>query len=282
MSIGFHLVPLVVVLAVLIMPPAGAQAPSPGGLHRPLDEMLDLYVRDGLVYYRALKSERRRLDAYVASLERTTSAELERWPRNEQIAFWLNTYNAHVLRTVIDRYPIRGKSSEYPRNSIRQIPGAFERAAHRAGGRSLTLDQMEVEVLGAFGDPRLVLALGRGSVGGGRLRSEAFTADRLESQLQQVAAEVPRRHELLRIDTSAGTVSATPILSWREPLFVAAYADKAGPAFASRSPIERALVALVLPNLLPGEREFVRRNQFRVVFHEYDWRLNDLTGGGGR
>ena len=74
-------------------------------------------------------------------------------------------------------------------------------------------------------------------------------------------------------------MSVTPILSWREASFVAAYADRADPRFSSRSPIERAIVAFILPNLLPAERTFVQANQFTVSFHEYDWRLNDLTGG---
>ena len=43
-------------------------APDVELMHRPLDQMLDLYVRDGLVYYRALKTERARLDRYIASL----------------------------------------------------------------------------------------------------------------------------------------------------------------------------------------------------------------------
>ena len=277
MTIGVRVLTLLLACTLQFPPAAAAQTASRSALHGPLDEVLDLYVRDGLVYYRALKSDRRKLDAYIASLAGISSSELEGWTREHQMAFWLNAYNAHVLKTVIDRYPIAGKSAEYPRNSIRQIPGAFERTRHRVAGRSLTLDQIETEVLVPFGDPRLVLAIGRGSVGGGRLRSEAFDGDRLEAQLQQVAAEVPRRHELLRIDAAAGTVSATPLLSWREPLFVAAYADKSDARFASRSPIERALIALVFPHLLPTEREFLRRNEFRVVFHEHDWRLNDLT-----
>src|SRR5262245_30422893 len=37
-------------------------------LHRPLDELLDIYVRDGFVYYNALRSDRAKLDRYVASL----------------------------------------------------------------------------------------------------------------------------------------------------------------------------------------------------------------------
>ena len=85
---------------------------------------------------------------------------------------------------------------------------------------------------------------------------------------------------MLRIDRLTNQMSATPILSWREQEFVAAY-DKADPVFATRSPIERALIAFIKPNLLPLEKEFVGKNQFKVTFHEFDWRLNDLTGGRG-
>ena len=37
-------------------------------LHRPFDEILDVYVRDGLVYYYALKQERAKFDRYVQAL----------------------------------------------------------------------------------------------------------------------------------------------------------------------------------------------------------------------
>jgi hypothetical protein len=85
---------------------------------------------------------------------------------------------------------------------------------------------------------------------------------------------------MLRIDRLDNQISVTPILSWREPEFVAAY-DKSDPAFVTRSPIERALIAFIRPNLLPLEKEFVQKNEFKVAFHDFDWRLNDLTGGRG-
>jgi hypothetical protein len=273
---------VVLLAAVLWFSPQPAPPPSSStrdAVHRPLDQLLDLYVRDGFVYYRALKSDRRSLDAYLATLERTA---LDGWSREEQVAFWLNAYDALVLRTVINRYPIAGTSREYPSKSIRQIAGAFERATHKVAGRSVTLDGIEADILDGFGDPRLFLALGRGSVGGGRLRSEAFTGAQLETQLQQVAAEFPTRHELLRVDAGAERVSVTPIVSWRQGSFIAAYAERADPRFATRSPIERAVVAFILPNLLPAERSFVQGNEFTLVFHDYDWRLNDLTGGAPR
>jgi hypothetical protein len=97
-----------------------------------IDFILDAYVRDGEVYYRALKSDRARLDTYVASL---AGAAVAQQPRDTQLAFWLNAYNTIVLRTVIDHYPIQGRSAEYPSKSIRQIPGAFDRLPHRVAGR---------------------------------------------------------------------------------------------------------------------------------------------------
>ena len=102
------------------------------------------------MYYRALQRERASIDRYVASLD----VSLDSQARAEQIAFWLNTYNALVLRTVIDRYPIRGSAPPYPAGSIRQIPGAFDGRRHRVAGRSLTLDDIEA-ILGEFGDPRV-------------------------------------------------------------------------------------------------------------------------------
>lgn len=247
-------------------------------LHRPLDQILDLYVRDGLVYYRALKSERSRLDRYVSTLN-VTPATYAGWSPEQQMAFWVNAYNAFVLQTVIDHYPIKGKSAEYPAGSIRLIPGAFDKLKHRAAGRSLTLDEIEKTVLPAFKEPRLYLALGRGAVGSGRLRSEAFSGDRLERQLEAVAADFMTHEQMIRMDRANDTISITPILSWREAELVATYDPGATGALAERSPIERALVAFITPRLLPLEKELIRKNTFRVLFQPFDWRLNDLTGG---
>jgi hypothetical protein len=247
-------------------------------LHRPLDQILDVNVRDGLVYYRALKSERGRLDRYVASLN-VPAATYTGWTREGQMAFWLNAYNAFVLQTVINNYPIKGKAGTYPAASIRQIPGAFDQIKHRAAGQSVTLDEIEKTILPQFKDPRLYIALGRGAVGSGRLRSEAYTTERVMAQLEAVHNDFLMQQELFKIDRLAGTVAITPIISWREAEFVAAYAGKADARFAQRSPVERAILGFIGPKLLSLEREFVDKNEFKVVFQNFDWRLNDLSGG---
>jgi hypothetical protein len=243
------------------------------------DEILDLYVRDGLVYYRALKLERRRFDGVVDQLAVVREEGLS---RDERLAFWLNAYNALVLRTVIDRYPIDGKSPLYPANSIRQIPGAFESVKHQVAGRSLTLDEIEKTVLPEFHDPRVYFALGRGAVGSGRLRSEAFAADRLEAQLTDVATECARRSECVQIDQNRNQVLVSPVFSWRERDFSAAYAGAASSRFSGRSPVERAALAYLEPKLFGLEQEFLTRDAFDMKFLDFDWSLNDLTGRGGR
>ena len=253
--------------------------PAPGSdpLHTPLDQILDVSVRDGLVYYRALKSERSRLDRYVASLN-VPSATYDGWSADQKAAFWVNAYNAFVLETVVNNYPIRGTSSAYPASSIRQVPGAFERTKHRAAGRSVTLDEIEKSILPEFKEPRLYLALGRGANGSGRLRSEAYTAERLKTQLAEVQKEFVNEDHMFSIDRLANQMNVTPILSWREQEFVAAYDQGPSGPMAQRSPIERAIIAFVTPHLLPLEKELVQQNQFSVKFRQFDWTLNDLTG----
>ena len=264
----------------IVLTAAWVVTATPGAQDRKtLDLILDTYVRDGFVYYRALKIDRAKLDSYVAQLGLIAPDKLS---RDERLAFWLNAYNALVLRTVADHYPIQARSKEYPPKSIRQIPGAFERLSHRVGGSSLTLDQIEQNILPDFHDPRVYLALGRGAVGGGRLRSEAFTPERLEAQLTEVANECATRPECIHIDRENNKVSVSAIFSWREKDFTSAYAGTVPSVFSNRSPIERAVIGLVGPKLLTIEKDFLDKNTFQLAYAPFDWTLNDLTGRGGR
>ena len=243
----------------------------------PLDRLLDLYVRDGLVYYAALREERTVLDRFVRAIADVPPGFGSR-PASDQKAFWLNAYNALVLRTVIDHYPIRGPSPNYPLDSIRQIPGAFHERAHRVGGRDVTLDEIEVDILPAFGDPRVFLALGRGAVGSGRLRSEVYLSSRLDAQLDDVVREFSTIPQYLTLDRLGDEVRVSQIFWWRATEFIAAYGDR-GRTETNRSPIERAILTLIAPMLFPSERVFLSADCFTLRYQEFDWRLNDLTGG---
>lgn len=245
------------------------------GTWETFDRILDVYVRDGLVYYNALRQERAALDRVVAGLD---AAPWAGGPEADRKAGWVNAYNAVVLRTVINAYPIRGTSTAYPSSSIAQIPGALTQTRHRVAGEALTLEQIEQKVA-ALGDARLLLALGRGALGGGRLRSEAYAADRLEQQLTAAVKEFVTRADTFRIDRARGVVTVTPLASWREAALVTTF-SQGGEMWSNRSPLERALMIMSYPHLFPGERQFLALNTFHLEFGTFDWRLNDLTGGG--
>jgi hypothetical protein len=243
----------------------------------PFEIILDSYVRDGYVYYRALQIERPPLDMYVASLD-VPQATVESWSKPAQEAFWLNAYNALVLRTVIDHYPIKGRSTEYPANSVRQIPGAFDQAKHRVGGRTLTLDDMEKTVIAGFGDARLLFALGRGAIGSGRLRSEMYRGDALSQQLEDATNEFITRPTCLKVNRDQNVLEASPLFSWRQDAFIASFAS-GDERWKERSPIERAILNIAFSRLYQSERETLSLNTFQLKYGKFDWRLNDLTGG---
>ena len=264
----------------LLLSISSAQLPSPPDIdprHRAFDLLLDTNVRDGFVYYRAVQASRATLARYMASLDIAEDA-FQNLSRDEQLALLINAYNAIVMHTVVQNYPIKPRVETYPAKSIRQIPGAYDRK-HRVAGRSVSLDELERWVIDAYDDPRVIFALGRGAIGGGRLRSEAYTASRLDAQLDAATEEFVTRQGHFRIAAAANVVTVSPLYSWREKDFVKAYAGGAHEAFKDRSPIERAILALTMPHLYPGEQIYLRKNTFQMEFGTFDWRLNDLTGG---
>jgi hypothetical protein len=267
----------VLLASVAVAPHAQTDAAGAGSAVAAFDKILDTYVRDGYVYYKALEGERAGLDRYVASFD-VPAATVAGWSKDAQKAFWINAYNALVLKTAIDHYPIKGKSAAYPPNSMRQIPGAFDQTKHHVAGQSLTLDDIE-KAAEAFGDARVVFALGRGAIGSGRLKSEAYRADRLNDQLEVALKEFVTRPTCLKLDRVAGLVVASPLFSWRQDSFVAAYSQGGFGGWSGRSPIERAILNMASPFFFASEREFAAANTFQMQFGTFDWRLNDLTGG---
>jgi hypothetical protein len=251
-----------------------AQAPDRDAV---FDKVLDTYVRDGYVYYKALQIERARFDGYVRTLD-VPAAELAARPKPEQIAFWINAYNALVMKTVIDAYPIKGKSADYPANSVRQIPGAFEVKTHKVAGQTLTLDAIEKTILIPFGDSRILLALGRGAIGSGRLKSEVYRGDALNDQLETIVKEFAARTACFKVDAAANTVTVSPLFSWRQDAFIAG-AKSLESRWLTRSPIEQAILGLISPKLFQSEQQFLLQNTFQLKYGAFDWRLNDLTGG---
>ena len=242
---------------------------------RGYDLVLDTNVRDGLVYYRALGRT-----AASSTLRRLARARpVESAPRNEQIAFWLNAYNALVLQTVIDHYPIPCAHANIRRAASVRFRAPSSGCRIGSPARTLTLDQIEQTVLPGFKDPRLFLALGRGAVGSGRLRSEAYTGAELERQLTEIANECVNRAQCIQIDR--GDEHGEGQLD----LLVARSASSSAPTATRRRRCSPPAVRSSArcwrsssPRLLTTEGEFLEKNEFKVEYIPFDWSLNDLTG----
>ncbi len=257
---------------------ASPAAQSRTAINEPLDRILDTYVRDGYVYYKALAAERRTtLEQYAATLD-VPPAQLAAWSKPEQLAFWINAYNALVLKLVADKYPIKVVSKDYPAISIRQIPGSFDQLKFRVAGQSLTLDEIEKTMIVPLGDARALLALGLGAIGSGRLRSETYRAAELDAQLEQAVKEFVSRTACFKVDRAQNVVTVSPMFGWRQEAFIASFA-KLGERWVNRSAIEQALLGMAAPKMFPSEREFLLQNTFQLKYGAFDWRLNDLTGG---
>jgi hypothetical protein len=150
-----------------------------------LDTVLDRHLRNGRVDYGALRSDPGPLRRFLARAE---SADPSHWPRDMQIAFWVNVYNARVLDEVIRR---PGLESVLDVGKILGIPTlAFFRERRHSGGRSLSLSDIEHRILRErYDEPRIHFVLNCASVSCPPLPPRALTADSLEGQLRAATAE---------------------------------------------------------------------------------------------
>lgn len=249
-----------------------------GFLFSDYGKVLKTYVNDrGLVNYQGLKKDRKGLDDFALQVSRLDRKIYDTWSDKEKIAFWINVYNGLTLQTIIDRYPIRWsllKSVIYPRNSIRQISGVWDRLTFRVMGEDTTLDGIEHGKLRAhFNEPRVHMALVCAAMGCPPLRNEPYTADRLDAQLDDQATRFLRNPKKFRIDRENKRVYLSPIFDWFGDDFIKTYGTKEErPGF---SPKELAVMRFVSHYVPDSDRGYLSTGSFSVSYLPYDWSLNE-------
>lgn len=236
--------------------------------------VLAQHVSGDLVDYAKLKSNRAALDRVVAEFGTVTQAEEAAWPRAQRLAYWINAYNVFTLRAIVDHYPIQGSwFSLYPKNSIRQIDGVWTDLQWSAGGRRITLDDLEHKLLRPqFQDPRVHFAVNCASLGCPPLATEPYRAATLEAQLD--AAAVRYLQSPRGLTAEGGTLRLSSIFKWFGGDFEARFAA-AGPT--GRSATDRALLGVVAKYGPAPAQALARSAQTRIAFLDYDWSLNDTT-----
>lgn len=228
--------------------------------HAPFDRLLRQHVVEGLVDYDAFA----RSEAFSHYLQGLANARIEGLPRDERLAFWINVYNAYTIRQI---------NAHEERESIRNINRTLgllplkgpwsERMVH-AAGRSLTLDEVEHEIIRReFDEPRVHFALVCAALGCPPLRSEAYTGTLLDEQLEDQARRFIRGSPgKNRIDLETRTVWVSPIFLW--------YDDDFG---GSRESLGRFLASYWPEG---EERSLLESGRFRLRETDYDWTLNSV------
>lgn len=241
---------------------------------------LSAHVDDsGMVSYKALKAGSQKLDAFTAALANLDPQTFDGWSEEEKIAFWVNAYNALTLKAIIDHYPIKAsffKSVVYPKNSIRQIDGVWDKLKFQVQGRAMTLDEIEHQVLRAeFDEPRIHMALVCAAMGCPPLRSELYTGDQLDAQLDDQTRKFLANPEKFRIDRDRKKVYLSPIFKWFGEDFVETYGIEKG--FSGKKQSERAVLNFIAKYLDEKDREYLSTAEYEVSYLDYDWSLNEQT-----
>lgn len=240
------------------------------------------YVDDrGLVRYADLKAHRVVLDRFVSLLGNLDRSTYEVWPEPTQIAFWINAYNGLTLQVIVNHYPIQSNfltSLRFPRNSIRQISGAWDELEFQVMDRKLTLDDIEHGILRRhFEEPRIHMALVCAALGCPPLRNEPYSGERLDAQLDDQTRRFLATPSKFRVDRTRGTVGLSPIFDWYGDDFVEKYRPAYG--FDDKGARLSAVLNFVGQYSSSRLRDFLESGDYSVYYLSYDWSLNEQSHG---
>ncbi len=245
--------------------------------------VLKNYVDDeGMVNYKKLKTEVQMLESFIAAMGKLDPNSYSKWNERRKIAFWLNAYNAFTLKAIVDNYPIKPdffKSMYYPKNSIRQIDGVWDKITFNVLGEKLTLEHIEHKILREkFNEPRIHMAMVCAAMGCPPLRNEPYTGERLDEQLKDQSRLFVRDKSKFRIDTKKNIVYLSPILKWFTEDFVKVYeTSDRRKRFTFLGKNEQAVLVFVR-GYLPSKGQiayFDSAKSFKIKYLDYDWSLNE-------
>ena len=180
-------------------------------LHAGWETLLKGHVKDGLVDYKGLVQEKDKLHAYCKLLSSTPPTDS--WSKDEQLAFWLNTYNAFTVQLIVDNYPVKSIKDLNPPLSVPLVHTVWTSTKFKIGDKEYSLDDVENKVLrGKFADPRIHFAINCASMSCPPLRGEAFIGSRVQDQLDDQARNFINDPHYNKI--TKGKAELSKIFSW--------------------------------------------------------------------
>lgn len=223
--------------------------------HSLFDQVLKAYVDDkGRVDYNGIA----KFQPFQAYMESLKQAQTESMSRDEQLAFWINAYNAVTIDKVI---------KWKPKKSVREtfVPGVwtgtkfFTSREHTVAGRQMSPDDIEHEILRKqLKEPRIHFAIICASSGCPPLPQFAYTGANVQVKLEEETRKYINSERGTRIDTAKNQLYLSKLFNWFAGDFeyasgtvldfIKTYIDKSALAFLEQNP--------------------------EIKWLEYDWALN--------
>ncbi|BAZ13541.1 hypothetical protein NIES4071_53800 [Calothrix sp. NIES-4071] len=221
------------------------------------DTLLKKYVNDqGRVNYVAWKDEQSVLQNWLANIATLQVDDLA--GAEEQLALWINLYNAFTVATILEKYPIK---SVLPK--ILGIPNwlsflsFFQRQIYVYGGRNYSLADIENKILREkLQEPRIHFAIVCASIGCPNLRAGAYYPEKVRGQLEDDARRFINNPEKVKYDAANNILYCSKIFKWYRQDFL-----KVAPSLPEYI---RSYLNTDLP-LMPSTP---------VKYLYYDWNLN--------
>lgn len=227
-------------------------APMPAPSHQLWDELVKKHVDEtGKVNYKGFKSDHEKLKKYLNLL--SSSVPNDKWSEKEKLAYWINAYNAFTVELILKHYPVKSIKDIGGLVKIPGISSPWDIKFIKIGNEEYDLSSIEHQILRKkFNEPRIHFAINCASYSCPRLRNEAFTADKLESQLQDQAKKFVNDSRKNHI--TANNLELSQIFNWFKGDFTK----------------EKKLIAYI------QQYTSVKINpNAKVSYIDYDWSLNE-------
>ncbi len=170
--------------------------------HEQWNVLLKKYVDlEGNVDYKNFKSDIGALNAYLEDL--SIHSPSNNWNKNEKLAYYINIYNAATIKLILDNYPIK---------SIKDIKNPWLKKRVMIKGKEWSLGGIEYKILRKMDEPRMHFAINCASFSCPKLRNEAYTSAKMESQLQKVTLDFLNDPKRNRIEKNK--VELSEIFKW--------------------------------------------------------------------
>lgn len=175
-----------------------------------LDKYLDAEHPSGINrfdYAAVKKSDRRLLNDYLEALQAIDPRSLS---RAEQLAYWINFYNALTVHVVLQEYPVDSIRSI---RFITSLFGPWDKNLVKVKNQNLSLNDIEHEILRPiWQDPRIHFAVNCASIGCPNLIDKAFSAANSDELMEAAASDFINHRRGVEINGERATLSS--IFDW--------------------------------------------------------------------